>query len=278
MPAYGVDVSVIQQKLPLQAMKDADLVFVYSRCQVGNNNPGRDPMFEPNVVGARAVDVFRGGYFFPFPLPHLEPIAQADMFLRSAMVDGHPVGAEPGELPPAYDLEWPPPEDWAKKACTADQIVDWSLTCLARIASGFGQAPVIYSYPYFLQALSKAKRYAELMQYKLWIAGGAGYLTRTERPDYAKEQPPIVPGWGRDWLFHQWNGNNGARLPNGVDADFDGFNGSLEDLAALCHENPVDTAPELDPAVIAAQASSLIIEDGLHEYRQARADAMLAAV
>ncbi len=280
MAVQGLDVSVIQgASVPYPALRALGHEFVFVRCQVGNN-AGRDTLFEANIRRAKDAGLFCTPYLFPFPLTHLDPIAQADIFLQATMLDGHPVGADIGELPQAYDLEWPPPEEWAKRGCSADQIVDWSLAALDRMHTNTGQAPIIYSYPYFLQMLAKAKNFPMLLKYKLWIAGGPQYRNGNGVvPDVTKQQPPKVVGWGNDWLFWQWDGDGGKRIPGiNVDADFNLFNGELVDLARLCQSNEakdVVVTPE-DIAVMHAEASSLIMDDELHAYRQARANVIIA--
>lgn len=276
----GLDVSAIQGTLvPYTALYALGHSFVFVRCQVGNN-VGRDTIYQDNIRRAKDAGLFVTPYCFPFPLPHLDPIEQADLFLKSSMFNGHPVGSNIGEMPQAFDLEWPPPEEWQKRKCTADQIVDWALAALERMHLNTGQAPIIYSYPYFLQMLAKAKNFPMLLKYKLWIAGGAQYVNGNGRvPDLAVVQPPKVVGWGTNWLFWQWDGNGGKKLPEiGMDADFNVFNGQLFDLARLCQSNEaVDLVitPE-DISVMHAEASSIIMDDELHAYRQARANLIIS--
>lgn len=270
----GTDTSIFQGKLPARAMREEGHVFNWSRCKVGNH-PGRDTVFAENVKSLRDVNIIPGAYFFPFPLPHLNALDQADLFAEAAYVDGHILGEDQGELPPAFDLEWPPPEDWDKWKCNPEQIVDWSLICLKRIETTFRCKPVIYSYPFFLQSIMRASNYAKLMRYKLWIAGGPQYLNGNGKwPDIAKEKPPQVPGWGSDWLFWQWDGNGGRRLPGtNVDSDFVVYRYDHESLDRLCQvqvpDQEPDTLPDLN--VILQASTRLIMEDATHQYRQERA-------
>lgn len=277
IPVQGLDVSPVQGRtIPWAAERKRGSDFVFSRCHVGNNT-WTDPTFAENSQKASDAGLFVGAYFFPFPLPHLKPIDQVKLFLQSALVRGHVLGTERGELPPAYDLEWPPPEEWAKWKCTADQIVDWSIECIEALVEQIGRQLVVYSYPYFLSALSKAKNFAKLMTSKLWIAGGNQYLNGDGHiPDLNRERPPKVAGWGSDWLFWQHDGNGGRRLTHGVDADFNVFRMSYDELARLCRvegtieEEVPDTLPEL--SVILQSTSKLIVEDGVHAFRKRRAE------
>lgn len=277
-PVQGLDVSAIQGNVPWKALALAGHRFAFLRCQVGNETT-RDVKFVDNVRAAKDNGFFLAPYDFPFPLPHLDPVAQADLFAKSADIDGHPLGAEKGELPPAYDLEWPPPELWAKWKCSANQIIDWSLKCLERMEQNWGCKPIIYSYPYFLQSISKGDGFLSFMQYKLWIAGGAQYENGDGHlPDLTKEGPPKVPGWGSDWLFNQWDGNGGKRLPNGVDADFNVYRYDLASLERLCQsladdDRAIETPRDL--STIFAKTSELIVEDSVHAYRQERAQRII---
>lgn len=277
IPVQGLDISVVQGKnIPWEAEKNRGTSFVYMRCQVGNNE--KDINFSDNTYHAMLANLFCGGYFFPFPLPHLDPKEQAELFVKSLTIDSdHALGSNVGELPPAYDLEWPPPEEWGKWKCTADQIVDWSIICLARIEKLIGCAPIIYSYPYFIAAISVAKNFTKLLKYKLWIAGGSAYLNGDGHiPDLSRERPPKVVGWGNDWLIWQHDGNGGRRLTHGVDADFNVFRLPLSELERYCKvavapmEGPPDTLPDL--TVVSAETSALVVADMVHEYRRQRAE------
>lgn len=272
----GLDSSVIQGKLPIATMLAEDLVFGWARCKVGNN-AGRDIVFEETMRAYHDAGIIRGGYVFPFPLKHLVPIEQAKMFLEALLIDGNVVGTSLGELPIAFDLEWPPPEQWAKYGCTPDQIVDWSLACLEYMWKQTGSMPVIYSYPYFLQSISKAKNYAQLVRYKLWLAGGPQYdHGNGSWPDLQTYKLPVVPGWGSDWTFNQCDGNGGRKLANGVDADFNIFRYDFAALEQFCQVQ-VTTVPDLLPDLntMMQATSNLIVEDSLHAFRQERAEAFI---
>lgn len=277
----GIDISAVQgPNVPWKKLVAAEIDYAFLRCHVGNN--GRDALFAKYVAAGSDEGILLAPYFFPFPLPHLTPENQADLFIASAVVNGAPLGSRKGELPPAFDLEWPPPEEWKKWGCTADQIVDWAIACLDRLEVAYGRAPIIYSYPWFLKSISTAKNFTLLMRYKLWIAGGAQYLNGDGHvPDLTKEQPPAVNGWGHDWLFWQHDGNGGKRLPGtGIDADFDVFRYDLATLRTYADiredEIVADTLPEM-ARLAHAMSSTLIVEDAVHAYRQERAQRMLEA-
>lgn len=272
----GTDVSVIQGVVPFDALAKDGHRFSIIRCKVGNN-PGIDTRFVENVRRCRGAGMSAFPYSFPFPLPHLSPTEQAKRFVEGAIVDGDSVGTMKGDGPPAFDLEWPPPEEWTKRGCTADQIVDWAIVCLEEMTEQSGVRPIVYSYPFFIQAISKAKNFAHLLKYKLWIAGGAQYLNGNgqvpRRGDDGVwiDRAPKVIGWGDDWLFWQHDGNGGKRLPSGADADFDVFRGTAEEfesLIGLTDRPTVDMTPDL--ATIHAMSMNVMAEDALHAFRQER--------
>lgn len=219
----GLDASAVQGALPIDALATAGHRFLFHKCQQGND--GKDPLFEENVAAARAAGFYVGAYHFLYPLPHLDPVEQAELFFRASTL-----GAARGELPPAFDLEWPDPDrGWAKWKCTPKQISDWSQKCLERVEQLWGVVPIVYEYPYFHGKLAAGADVSWLERYRLWIAAYG-------------PKPVVLSPW-KDWTFWQNDGDGGEKLPNGRDADFDWFNGTEDDLAALAglgRGGPVD--------------------------------------
>lgn len=213
----GLDASSVQGNLPIKALDDAGVRFLIHKCQQGND--GRDPCFDRNVSAARNAGWYVGAYHFLYPLPHLDPVAQAEGFFKAS-----DLGSRAGELPPALDLEWPDPDaGFAKWGCTPAQVNDWSQRCAARVAELFGRKPLIYTYPYFMSKLrgrgALGPDVSWLAEYPLWIAS------------YAPQ--PILPAPWSSWAFWQYDGNGGEKMPNGGDADFNRFNGDESALATF---------------------------------------------
>lgn len=228
----GLDASSVQGLLQIDALDAAGVRFLIHKCKQGND--GKDPFFERNIAAAKAKGWRTGAYHFLYPLPHLDPVAQAEGFYAASSL-----GTYNGDLPPALDLEWPDPDaGFAKWGCTPAQVCDWSRRCVERVAELFGRKPLIYIYPYFAQRLA-AGDMAWMAEYPLWIA--------------SYEKTPRVPKPWKTWALWQYDGNNGERMPNGVDADFNWFNGDDEELAAFCKISSADTGPtreELEPGAI----------------------------
>lgn len=285
---WGVDVSALQGLVPFDALAQAGCSFAYLRCKIGNDS-GHDSRFAANVAAAKSCGIIQGAYHFAYPLPHLRPADQVRGFIEAAMVDGdHPLGAHRGELPMALDLEWPPPEGlrkpdgttgkgWREWGCNAPQIRDWCLEALEETHAALGYAPIVYSYPHWLARVLEGATARELdsfARYPLWIAGGKFYQTSNgELPNLAVDRPPAVPAWGSAWKVWQFDGNGGKRLPNGVDADFNVFNGSAEDLREFAglpgYVPPTPTVSALDPIAV---ANRHMLDEEIRAYRASRGE------
>lgn len=218
----GLDVSVFQGRVPWLKLKEMGYEFAFAKCKQGND--GKDPTFESNYNAMKDAGIIPGAYHFPYPLPHLDPVKQAEGFFQAS-----DCGSWIGQLPPMFDFEWPAPEEWKKWKCTGPQIADWGHKCLVRMTELFGVRPIVYIYPYFASTLLKSGAdLAYLSDYALCMADYS--RAGSEVPVTAK---PKVPTPWNDWLFWQHDGNGGLKLPNGVDSDFMVFNGTMEDLEKL---------------------------------------------
>jgi lysozyme len=220
----GIDASAVQGLLNIDALDAAGCKFLIAKCKQGND--GKDPFFERNIAAAMSKGWAVGAYHFMYPLPHLDPEEQADGFYAASSL-----GSAYGDLPPALDLEWPDPDGWAKWNCTANQISEFARRCAERVTQLYGRRPLIYIYPYFAQRLAAASM-AWLADYPLWIAS---YMPK-----------PSIPKPWTDWTIWQYDGNGGAKMPGGGDADFNWFNGDAAALAAFCG-SPASTEPPTLP-------------------------------
>lgn len=218
----GLDVSMIQGKVPWRHLKSLGYEFGIAKCQEGNK--AKDPAFESNYNAMLDAGIVPGAYHFPYPLPHLDPVKQAELFFKASEC-----GSYIGQLPPMLDFEWPAPEEWTKWKCTAPQMADWTRRCLERMTELWGCKPMVYIYPYFASMLLKGGAdLAYLSSYPLCMADYS--RAGSEIPESAK---PKIPFPWTDWTFWQHDGNGGLKLPNGVDSDFMVFNGTLDELKAL---------------------------------------------
>lgn len=223
----GIDVSIIQGKIDWRAVAATGVQFAICRCGVGNG--GIDSLYKSNIANARAAGLKVMAYHFIYPLPPLASQPLRDPKLQAKM---H-VDAAGGELA-ACDLEWPATQDWAKWGCTAAQIVQWSIEYLEEYERLSGIRPIVYTYPYFAQAIKLPDWFGQ--KYKLWIAS---YQTGT----------PFIPKPWTDWVIWQNSGGTGPsaeHLPNGAPVDGD----RARDLSFWDVAEP-DPAPEPVPVVSA---------------------------
>lgn len=231
----GFDASSVQGKLPWDKL-DPALRFAIFKCYQGND--GMDPWFWKNVKACLESGRVPGAYFFAYPLPHLDPRAQAQIFFEQSKE----FGTHRGELPPFIDLEWPPivqpgKKGWKEWGCSPQQISDWGEAHCNEMTKLWGIKPILYTYDWWWAGIRngapaygfpKGADVSWAAQYALWMAW------YTSKWPSRGDNPRIPKPW-TDWLFWQFDGNKGLKLPNGVDADFCVFNGTEEDLQKLAY-------------------------------------------
>lgn len=186
--------------------------FVWVKCQEGNS--GRDPLYLRNVQRAKDAGIVTGAYHFAYPLPedgknaNRGPKDQARLFWEKS--DG--LGSREGELTPALDLEWPPPQEWAKWSCTAPQINDWARECCEAMTLLWGRRPVIYTYPHWWKTLSAGADTSWASCYPLWLAD---YFWLGEGvPDKAPPKLSWVSKTWDDWAACQHSAEGSkVRIP-----------------------------------------------------------------
>lgn len=229
----------------------AGIRFAWLKCIEGNE--GKDPAFERNRHRARDAGIAVGAYHFAFPLPSGPGLPKGRSALEQAQrfFDGcGGLGSNEGELSPALDLEWPPPNEWAKWGCSAEQISDWGRECCEAMALLWGRLPVIYTYPWWWKALSAAD-VSWAARYPLWMATythpGPGV------PEDGKR--PAVPAPWADWAAWQYSADGSAERIPGVPAcpvDRDVIRDEAT-FARLCghraSDPDADTQPEFVPSI-----------------------------
>jgi len=220
----GIDISAYQgTSVNFKALVAAGYKFIICRCGVGNG--AKDKVYDKNIAGAKAVGLKVMAYHFIYPLPTIpgqplrDPKAQAKLHADWSGSD----------ILAACDLEWPEPENWAKWGCTAKQIVDWTVVYLEEYERLTGVRPIVYTYPYFANAIKLPASFAE--KWKLWIAS------------YTKV--PTVPKPWTDWVMWQDSGGKTTNLPGGGPVDTD----KVRDLS-LWEEFENRTAPVPEPVPV----------------------------
>jgi hypothetical protein len=289
----GIDVSVYQGDLVQahwDAIRAAGVRFAYIRGAVGNDVT--DAQLAANMERARRAGIRRTPYVFPYPLPKLDPRAQAEGLV--ARLGQHAFDVD---LPIVFDLEWPPPAEvgkdgrvvdvWARWGCSPAQIRDWSLTCLGRGEELTGHRWMIYTYRYFWASIEGHLSH-ELMTRRLVLAD---YRYKGRVPSVveahgtrALENARTGVSWEPTIVQH--DGDGGLVLPDGRDADFNvllGGEALLEQLRFEAERRPeapadVFTAlPSLGDVLAGIAASrgqirGALLEEGIDEYRRTRVD------
>jgi lysozyme len=207
----GVDVWSGYGQVDWNLVRASGVRFAWLKCQEGNE--GKDPLYERNVQRARDAGITVGAYHFAFPLPLAEgkrnraPVDQAELYF--AACSG--LGSAPGELTPALDLEWPPPNEWAKWGCSAQQVSDWGQACVEAMTLLWGRTPVLYTYPWFWKALALAD-VSWAAKCPLWMASYAHSW------DGLPSGVPPVPAPWADWAAWQYSAEGSSVRVPGIPA------------------------------------------------------------
>lgn len=189
----GLDVSQWQKKLNWQKVA-TDYDFAIIKATGGRTSI--DPAYQHNWAQARAYGLTLGPYHFYYTADG--PAEQAKHFIKTALPN-----CKPHDLPPTLDLEQRSHNSNVTLASFTADIKSW----LKRVEEAFEKRPIIYTdlsfANHWLTDISFAK-------YPLWIA-------------YPGEQVRIPHTWlGEGYAFWQ----NGKRSINGIQFDYDTFNGN----------------------------------------------------
>lgn len=198
----GIDASSVQGVITPShwaTLKSSGIDFVFAKAWTGND--GGDPYYTSNVQNATDAGLSVGSYMFLYPLPNAPGHVNRDPAEQAKLHFSHCVTSCV-----AGDAEWPEKNDWQKWGIDANFINDWLLTYMQTYTALAGRSPLIYTYPYWAQAVSFRQDFA---QYQLWLAS-------------YEPQPATVSPWGVDgWTVWQDSGGTSFRLPSGVPCDTD---------------------------------------------------------
>lgn len=192
----GIDVSKYQGQINWFKVKQAGCAFAFAKA----SERSQDPMFQTNKTNAKAQGLLFAGYHYLHP--SMDAIKQAELFLKVA-------SPAVGELPPMLDWET---TDNVPTAVDRERALTW----LNYIQAKVGQAPILYTGPYFAQALNLTDEFSD---FPLYIAH---YGTLA----------PLVPAPWTVWSFHQFTGHGHIDGVN-FETDLDRWNGPLENLKKL---------------------------------------------
>jgi lysozyme len=222
--ARGLELAVYQPVVDFPSLIAATgISFVLVKA---SEAAGRDPLFQQHWAAARQAGLLRGAYHFLRQAT--DPQQQVDNFLGA-------LAGDPGELPPALDIEDPRFTNPAQYAAGAKL---W----LNQVEAALHRRPMIYTAGWWWNpGMFINGRYPDWAPgYRLWVAS---WPMKKSVPTVAQLEQgqfkPILPKSWTGWQFWQYSGD-AATVPgitniNGLPAtvDLDVFNGSVDDLRAL---------------------------------------------
>jgi lysozyme len=218
----GIDVSFYQGDVDWPAVKASGREFAIVRVSDGLGNP--DSFFAKNWAGAKAAGLIRGTY--QFFRPEEDAVAQAKMVL-----DGIGNKLEPGDLPPAIDVE-------AADGLSSSKVAAAVKTWIDAVEGKLGRKPIIYTgNSFWVNSVGNPSGYKD---YPLWVAAYPYCYDSIKSGSYC---PTIPDQWGA-WTF--WQYSDGQNTPNkgctidpptvpgvGQSCDRSYFNGTLAQLQML---------------------------------------------
>lgn len=229
----GIDISRWQwgKPVPFAGLYRRGVRFCFAKATHGM---GKDATFERGYKGSLDAGLFRGAYHWH--VPGIDPKKQAEHFV--GVVDK--AGGFGGEkdLPLAVDFE-----DTNVKV-KGKPLVEEIETLCDRVWTLTGRAPILYTGNWYYEAYALNVESVRLGSLPLWLALypklGAdvdpveGWDLAAERIVARGKFKSPLPWKHAGALFHQFDGNGGLTLDNGVDVDVNIFHGSESDLLALC--------------------------------------------
>ena len=249
----GLDVHAGYGRVNWKLVAAAGYRFTYCKGPEGNEPMKDDLTWRRNVDEAQANGLAAGVYMVPWYLPYgagkpagRHPVEQAERFHKR--LGGF--GSEIGTLPPAIDIEWPPPEKWAEWGCTAPQISAWLRDHCEAVEHLWGRSPLLYLYPHHWRELARGADVSWARRYDVWWAD-YGWPGEGAPPDGW-----TPPHWSwqstwEDWVICQHSAQGSSvRVPGipacPVDRNVIRDEHTLERLRGFARLGPDDdTLPEI---------------------------------
>ena len=213
----GIDVSAYQPDVNFSQVHGAGYSFAYIKATESTNYTSSN--FAGQWAGAEAAGMLRGGYhFFDF---NADPAQQAQLFLSVCP-------PTKGALPPMLDLEV------TSGVPPANENVANVATFLHAVEAKTGVRCVLYiNYGCWSGTLGGT---AGFSGHPFWAPSYLDGVTAPppsgNTPPIMQPPPPQITAW-TTWTFWQYSQSGVvAGIDGGVDLDV--FNGSLDELKALC--------------------------------------------
>jgi len=198
---YGIDISKYQ-KHEIDSIRFAKDSLSFIICKATEGNTYTDVQFKSNWTSIKAKGFIRGAYHFYRSNDQAE--SQATHFLTTIQ------DLENTDLPPIVDFE----EGSIDKNSTMMDIQKGLLDFLQIIHEKSGRLPIIYT---DLNTGDHFLNDTAFSHYPLWVA------------NYRKGDAPHQPSAWKDSKWTLWQRTDNYRM-DGIQNDFDVFNGSTEDL------------------------------------------------
>ncbi len=230
----GIDASKWQEKLPVFELEEAGIQFAVLKASHGAaKNP--DVRFKESWERLSNTQVLKSAYGY---FTDADPIAQAETLIR--VVES----VQECDLPLAIDFED------RTTVYHGEALADRLRRTLRRVRELSGQPKIfLYSYRPYIEEFLAGVDVSDLIEENYyWHAEYPRLFLQNARA--CGTLPPAIPtprvpkGWTA--TMHQFDGDGGCLLPNGVDGDFNVFHGTIEDLRGLLPRYTAgDTLPSL---------------------------------
>lgn len=212
----GIDVSLVQGLVDWPAVAASGVAFAF--CKVAEGTTYRDPRAAANLAGARAAGLVVGAYNVVRPSAASDPAAQARTHHAAVVALG---GGLWGDLPHAVDFE-------ENAGLTSVELSVWLDVHVAEMTRLLGRPPVLYTFPSWWKPLAAIAGPATART-ALWFAS---YGADTgSAPAAFKPTNPVPLPWNS---CRFWQYTDRGRLSNGTAVDADLFDGTIDELRAMC--------------------------------------------
>lgn len=227
----GVDANAFSGVVNWTEVQQANYRFVFVKATQGQSVVDRT--FSENWAALKAVGLIRGAYHVFKPSE--DPVAQAEFFVKT-------VSFEPGDLPPAIDVEM-------DDGLPGSEVLNSLQIFLLKVEELTQRKPIIFTIPYFWESLFSGKSFTQQLIPVTGGGEGSSIFNPGDYPlwfaNYTKSDQPVLPiSWGT-WLFWQFT-DQGIVPGFEDDVNVSRFNGNLQALESLANNERLVAA---DPGI-----------------------------